>query len=118
MIAHYLIDPEQRHSLDHLSRTVLNHEPISIETLIGSKTKPNKSMEEVPVDQLKDYAAEDADITFQLYESFEKDLVKLDLQQLFYEVEMPLVAVLNAMERKEITINTDALNAVFFKTKH
>ena len=109
MIAHYLIDPEQRHNLDHLSRTILHHEPISIESLIGSKSKPHKSMEEVPIEELKDYAAEDADLTYQLYEIFEGDLSKLDLKHLFHDIEMPLVAVLNAMEREGISINTEAL---------
>ena len=67
MIAHYLIDPEKRHNLDQLSRTILNYDPIPIESLIGSKTKPTKKMEEVEIDLLKNYAAEDADLTFQLY---------------------------------------------------
>ena len=109
MIAHYLIEPEQRHNLDYLSRTVLKYDPIQIETLIGSKTKPNKKMEEVEITLLKDYAAEDADITFQLYKKFSDKILALGLSKLFYDVEMPLVFVLNAMEKEGINIDVSSL---------
>ena len=109
MIAHYLIDPEQRHNLDHLSRTILKYNPIEIETLIGSKTKPNKKMQDVDIKDLKNYAAEDADITFQLFNIFDSNLKELELTELFFNVEMPLVFVLNAMELEGIKINESSL---------
>ena len=109
MIAHYLIDPEKRHNLDQLSRTILNYDPIPIESLIGSKTKPTKKMEDVEIDLLKNYAAEDADLTFQLYLKFSKELKNLDLEHLFYNIEIPLMRVLHDMERQGIKINTESL---------
>ena len=111
MIAHYLIDPEKRHNLDQLSRTILNYDPIPIESLIGSKTKPTKKMEEVEIDILKNYAAEDADLTFQLYLKFSKELKNLDLEHLFYNIEIPLMRVLHDMEKQGIKINTESLNS-------
>ncbi|MDG1690260.1 MAG: DNA polymerase I [Flavobacteriales bacterium] len=111
MIAHYLIDPEKRHNLDQLSRTILNYDPIPIESLIGSKTKPTKKMEEVEINALKDYAAEDADLTFQLYLKFSKELKNLDLEHLFYNIEIPLMRVLHDMERQGIKINTESLSS-------
>ncbi|MBD01241.1 MAG: DNA polymerase I [Crocinitomicaceae bacterium] len=110
MIAHYLIDPEKRHNLDQLSRTILNYDPIPIESLIGSKTKPTKKMEEVEIDVLKNYAAEDADLTFQLYQNLSKELKNLDLEDLFYNIEIPLMKVLYDMERQGIKINTASLS--------
>ena len=109
MIAHYLIDPEKRHNLDQLSRTILNYDPIPIESLIGSKTKPTKKMEDVEINLLKNYAAEDADLTFQLYLKFSKELKNLDLEHLFYNIEIPLMRVLHDMERQGIKINTESL---------
>ena len=111
MIAHYLIDPEKRHNLDQLSRTILNYDPIPIESLIGSKTKPTKKMEEVEIDILKNYAAEDADLTFQLYLKFSKELKNLDLEHLFYNIEIPLMRVLHDMEKQGIKINTESLTS-------
>lgn len=111
MIAHYLIDPEKRHNLDQLSRTILNYDPIPIESLIGSKTKPTKKMEEVEIDTLKNYAAEDADLTFQLYLKFSKELKNLDLEHLFYNIEIPLMRVLHDMEKQGIKINTESLSS-------
>ena len=111
MIAHYLIDPEKRHNLDQLSRTILNYDPIPIESLIGSKTKPTKKMEELEIDVLKNYAAEDADLTFQLYQNLSKELKNLDLEHLFYNIEIPLIRVLHDMEREGIKINTESLSS-------
>ena len=85
MIAHYLIDAEQRHNLDHLSRTILNYSPIPIEELIGQKKSQQIKMSDVDINLLKDYAAEDADVTYQLYLSFEKKLKSLNLDQLFQQ---------------------------------
>lgn len=109
MIAHYLIDPEKRHSLDQLSRTILNYNPIAIESLIGSKTKPTKKMEDVDLEELKDYASEDADLTFQLYLKFKEQLKELDLEPLFYDIEIPLLKVLHDMEVEGIKINIKSL---------
>ena len=109
MIAHYLIDPEQRHNLDHLSRNILKYNPISIESLIGEKSKPTKKMEEVDLNDLKNYAAEDADLTFQLYLEFKDKIKDLNLDFLFEKVEMPLLRVLHDMEKEGIKINTSSL---------
>ena len=117
MLAHYLIDPEKRHNLDQLARSILNYNPISIESLIGSKTKPIRKMEEVDLNELKNYAAEDADLTFQLYLNFKKELKSLELDYLFTEIEMPLLKVLHDMENKGIKINTSSLNNLSKKLK-
>ncbi len=117
MLAHYLIDPEKRHNLDQLARSILNYNPISIESLIGSKTKPTRKMEEVDLNELKNYAAEDADLTFQLYLNFKKELKSLELDYLFTEIEMPLLKVLHDMENKGIKINTNSLNNLSKKLK-
>ena len=109
MIAHYLIDPEQRHNLDHLSRNILKYNPISIESLIGKKSKPTNKMEEVDLNDLKNYAAEDADLTFQLYLEFKDKIKDLNLDFLFEKVEMPLLRVLHDMEKEGIKINTSSL---------
>ena len=109
MIAHYLIDPEQRHNLDYLSRNILKYNPISIESLIGKKSKPTKKMEEVDLNDLKNYAAEDADLTFQLYLEFKDKIKDLNLDFLFEKVEMPLLRVLHDMEKEGIKINTSSL---------
>ena len=109
MIAHYLIDPEQRHNLDHLSRNILKYNPISIESLIGKKSKPTNKMEEVDLNDLKIYAAEDADLTFQLYLEFKDKIKDLNLDFLFEKVEMPLLRVLHDMEKEGIKINTSSL---------
>ena len=109
MIAHYLIDPEQRHNLDQLSRNILKYDPIPIESLIGNKKKPNKSMKEVEIEELKNYAAEDADITFQLFNIFKLEIENKGLKSLFNNIEMPLVKVLHGMESVGVSINENAL---------
>ena len=76
MLAHYLIEPDQKHGMDFLALKYLNYIPVSIETLIGKKGKGQKSMLDVPVEEVTDYACEDADITFQLYELFKVELEK------------------------------------------
>lgn len=109
MIAHYLLNPDMRHNMDILAETYLNYSPISIETLIGKKGKNQASMRSVPLENQKEYAVEDADITFQLKEIFEKELAKHNAEKLFYEVESPLVSVLASMEREGIRIDVDFL---------
>jgi DNA polymerase-1 len=109
MIAHYLLNPDMRHGMDILAETYLNYSPVSIETLIGKKGKGQISMREVPVEKISEYAAEDADITWQLETIFAPKLIEANAQKLFDEVEMPLVPVLAAMEREGIAIDTATL---------
>ncbi len=109
MIAHYLLQPELRHGMDYMAETVLGYRPVSITTLIGPKGKNQRSMRDVPVEQVAEYAAEDADITWRLYEAFAPKL-KLDgMEALFHAMEMPLVRVLADMEMEGIRLDVDAL---------
>lgn len=109
MIAHFLIQPDMRHNMDVLAETYLAYSPVSIETLIGKKGKGQLSMRSVPLEQIKDYAAEDADITYQLREKFEPMLTERGIRKLFDEVEMPLVPVLCSMEAEGIRLDIEAL---------
>lgn len=110
MIAHFLIRPEMRHSMDVLSETYLHYAPVSIETLIGKRGKEQKNMRDIPVEKVAEYAAEDADVTFQLHSIFQPKLKSTGTTKLFEEVEMPLVPVLTDMEAEGITIDKKALN--------
>ena len=110
MIAHYLIQPDMRHNMDVLSETYLNYQPVSIEELIGKKGRNQLSMRNIDVEKVKEYAAEDADITLQLKEVFEPELKKTDTWKLFEEVEMPLVPVLASMETEGIKLDVPALS--------
>ncbi len=110
MIAHYLYNPEGKHNMDYLSELYLNYKPISIETLIGKKGKNQLSMRHIEPEKICDYACEDADITYQLKQKFEKEIEKPHLKNLFYKIEMPLVSVLTKMEIEGININVEALN--------
>ena len=112
MLAHYLINPDMRHNMDVLSETYLNYSPISIETLIGKKGKNQLSMRDVPIDKQTEYAVEDADITLQLKEHFEKELGEANTQKLFDEIEIPLLRVLAAMELEGINLDKDFLNSL------
>ncbi|MBB79324.1 MAG: DNA polymerase I [Crocinitomicaceae bacterium] len=109
MIAHYLINPDSKQSMDFLSEYYLKYRPISIESLIGKKGKSQKSMSELPPNEVYEYACEDADITFQLMEIFEPETQKNHLKKLFYEIEMPLVHVLVSMEKEGISIDSKSL---------
>lgn len=109
MLAHYLLEPDSKHNMDFLAETYLNYRPVSIEDLIGKKGKNQKSMRDVPLEEIKEYAAEDADITWQLKEVFEPKLKELELWSLFEEVEMPLVPVLSKMEMTGISLNSETL---------
>ncbi|HRZ73742.1 MAG TPA: DNA polymerase I, partial [Flavobacterium sp.] len=109
MIAHYLINPDMRHNMDILSETYLKYSPKSIETLIGKKGKNQKSMRDVNLEDIKEYAAEDADITFQLKEVFSPILDKAETKKLFDEIEIPLIPVLAAMESEGIRLDVDFL---------
>ncbi len=112
MIAHYLINPDMRHNMDVLSETYLKYAPKSIETLIGKKGKGQQSMRDVPLEDIKEYAAEDADITLQLKEVFSPILDKAETKKLFNEIEMPLVEVLAYMEMEGIRLDVDFLKSM------
>jgi len=112
MIAHYLINPDMRHNMDILSETYLKYSPKSIEALIGKKGKNQKSMQDVPLEEVKEYAVEDADITFQLKEHFQPILEKVGTKKLFDEIEIPLVEVLAAMEKEGINLDVDFLKTM------
>ena len=109
MIAHYLFQPDMKHGMDILSESFLNYKPISIESLIGKKGKNQLSMKDLPVEQVKDYAAEDADITFQLKQLFAKKMKKGNVEKLFNEIEMPLTKVLASMESEGINLDIASL---------
>ncbi len=112
MLAHYLINPDMRHNMDVLAETYLNYTPISITELIGKKGKNQLSMRDVPLEKQAEYAVEDADITLQLKEHFEKELGEANTQKLFDEIEIPLLRVLAAMELEGINLDTDFLNSL------
>jgi DNA polymerase-1 len=110
MVADYLIKPGSRqHNLDTLAYNYLNYKMIPIEKLIGEKGKKQKSMEEIPVQLVSDYACEDADITFRLKELLEKKLKETGTWELFESLEMPLVHVLFEMEKSGVKLNVDFL---------
>ena len=110
MLAHYVIEPDGKRSMDAMSLKYLSYEPVHIEELIGKKGKSQGNMRDVEPDKVKDYAAEDADITLQLRNVFLPQLKKNDVEKVFYEVENPLVKVLTAMEFEGIRIDEGFLN--------
>jgi DNA polymerase-1 len=110
MLAHYVIEPEGRRSMDILSEQFLGYAPVSIENLIGKKGKNQGTMRDVPLDQITEYAAEDADITFQLKECFEPLLTKREVKRVFEEVENPLMQVLVDMEFEGVKVDEQFLN--------
>ena len=109
MVAHFLIMPDMRHNMDLLAQTYLNYSPVSISTLIGKKGSDQLSMRSVDINLIKDYAAEDADITLQLKNNFVPKLIEHELEKLFNEVELPLIKVLANIEREGINIDVPAL---------
>ena len=109
MLAHYLIQPDMRHNMNILAETYLNYSPVSIETLIGKKGKDQRSMRSVDLEQLVEYAAEDADITLQLKNKFEPMLKEANTLRLFEDVEIPLVSVLASMEAEGINLDRSTL---------
>jgi DNA polymerase-1 len=112
MLAHYLINPDMRHGMDVLSETYLNYSPKSIESLIGKKGKGQKTMREVALEDIKEYAAEDADITWQLREFFAPELDKAGTKKLFDEIETPLVTVLANMEMEGVNLDVPFLKSL------
>ena len=109
MVAHYLLQPEQRHNMDYLAEIYLGYKTIHIEELIGPKGKGQRSMRDVAPEQVYPYAAEDADITLQLKNRLEGELAREGMEPLFYDIEMPLVRVLAEMEICGVRIDTEAL---------
>lgn len=110
MVAHYLIQPEMRHNMNILAETYLGYSPVSIETLIGKKGKDQGSMRDVAIEQIAEYASEDADVTLQLKEKFIPMLEQTQTSKLLNEVEIPLIPVLSAMELEGIRLDIGALN--------
>ncbi|WP_295991669.1 DNA polymerase I [uncultured Alistipes sp.] len=109
MILHYLIDPESRHNMNALAERYLNYKPIEIETLIGKGAR-QLTMDMVGAERVKEYAAEDADITLQLKRALWPEVERLGLAGLYFEIEEPMIAVLAAIERTGVRIDSAALN--------
>lgn len=109
MLAHYLIEPDMRHVMNMLAETYLNYSPVSIESLIGQKKSQQMSMRDVDLETIKEYAAEDADVTLQLRKKFEPELKKSGLINLFEEVEVPLIKVLVDMETEGVAVDKEVL---------
>nr|MBC7613043.1 DNA polymerase I [Pseudopedobacter sp.] len=111
MLAHYLLDPDTRHGMDVLAENYLGYTPVSITELIGKKGKNQGNMRDVEIDIVKEYAAEDADITLQLKQVFEPMLQEVNAKKLAEEIENPLVYVLADMEKEGVRIDMDQLRA-------
>ena len=112
MIAHYLINPEMRHNMDILAETYLSYTPVSIEELIGKKGKNQGNMRDVPVEKVVRYAGEDADITWQLSEIFKPALEKVGAEELYRDIEAPLIPVLADMEVSGVKLDREALDEI------
>ena len=111
MLAHYLLQPELRHGMDYLAEIYLNYQTITYEELVGGKGKKALAITEVPLEQLTNYAAEDADITLQLKEKLSAELKEAGMEKLFYQLEMPLLRTLARMELAGVRIDSQALGA-------
>jgi len=109
MMAHYVIDPDTRHGMDILSENYLGYKPVSITELIGAKGKNQGSMRDVEMEKIKEYAAEDADITLQLKAIFEPKLKEVEAEKLIHEIENPLIYVLADIEFEGVKIDHDTL---------
>ena len=109
MIAHYVLQPELHHNMDYLAEIYLKYETIKIEELIGPKGKNQRNMRDLPPADVYKYACEDADVTLKLKHKLEEELKKNNCEELFYQIEMPLVAVLTYMEWNGVRIDTEAL---------
>lgn len=109
MIAHYLIQPELHHNMDYMAETLLSYQTIHIEELLGPKGKKQKNMRDLSPTDIYEYAAEDADITLRLKNVLEPRLKELGVEELFWNIEMPLVRVLADMELNGVCLDTEAL---------
>ncbi|MBC7744386.1 MAG: DNA polymerase I [Flavobacterium sp.] len=117
MLAHYLLDPDSRHNMDLLAENYLGYTPVTITSLIGAKGKKQGNMRDVEIEAIKEYAAEDADITLQLKELFEPLLEQVNAGKLARDMENPLIYVLSDMEREGVKVDREAL-AEFSKILH
>jgi len=111
MVAHYLIQPELRHNLDYLCETYLKYRKVETESLIGKKGKSQLTMWQAPLEKLKEYACEDADLTLQLKQVIDPHLDRTGVRSVFSEIEMPLIPVLADMEKAGVSLNTQELDA-------
>lgn len=111
MLAHFSMAPESKHGMDFMSRKYLQYEPVSITNLIGAKGKNQLNMKDVPIEQVKEYAVEDTDVTLQLQKIFKAKIETEGVHRLFYEVENPLVQVLADMEYEGVKIDVDFLKS-------
>ena len=110
MLAHYVLQPELRHGMDYLAEIYLNYQTITYDELIGGKGKNKRTIDQVPLPEVVNYAAEDADITLQLHEKLSAELKQAGMEKLFYELEMPLLRTLVNMEMAGVRIDSAALN--------
>ncbi len=117
MIAHYLIDSDSRHNLNFLSEKYLNYSPVPIENLIGKKGKKQKNLLFVDIEKLKEYAGEDADLTFQLKNILEKELETYNLKEIFENIEMPLINILADMEFNGVSLDLENIKIYEKKLK-
>jgi DNA polymerase-1 len=115
MVAHYILHPEARHKLDTLAEVMLGYTMVPIEELIGEKGKDQLNMLQVPVEKVKDYACEDADITFRLYNILSREISENQFQDLFSNIEMPLITALIDMELAGFKLDTDSLDKYSLK---
>ena len=111
MIAHYLLQPELKHGMDYLAEVYLNYQTIHYEDLVGGKGKKQLTLEQLPIEKVCDYAAEDADITLRLWNILAEKIKEENLEHLFYDIEMPLMKCLAKMELNGVRIDSTALNA-------
>jgi DNA polymerase-1 len=109
MMAHYIIDPDTRHNMDILSENYLSYKPVSITELIGPKGKNQGNMRDVEIEKIKDYAAEDADVTLQLKTVFEPKIKEVGAEKLLHEIENPLIYVLADVEHEGVRIDHETL---------
>ncbi len=109
MIAHYLIQPELRHNMDYMAEVYLHYKTIHIDELIGPRGKSQRSMRDLSPTDVYEYACEDADITLQLKNKLEPELKRLECEDLFYNIEMPLMPVLAEMEMNGVCLDTESL---------
>ena len=110
MLMHCLIEPELRHGMDFLAEMYLGYAPVSITKLIGEKGKDQKDMLSVPLSQLSEYAAEDADVTWRLFQDLKPKLKEAEQESIYFDIEAPLVRVLVAMEHEGVRLDSEALH--------
>ena len=110
MVAHYLLDPDQRHNLDIMAQSILKYKTITFSELVGDKKNNQISLRDVPIESLTIYACEDVDITLRLWAKLQDSLDQQGLSEVFDQIEMPLLPVLAEMEYRGITVDRDMLD--------